>query len=61
MAEKRVYNTKQRDEILRCLGSFGNEHFTAAAKKLGATCENTPIKAPGRGLFLSCIVGESPL
>ena len=30
MAEKRVYNTKQRDEILRCIASFGNEHFTAA-------------------------------
>lgn len=30
MAEKRMYNTKQRDEILHCLRSFGSEHFTAA-------------------------------
>ena len=26
----RKYNTKQKDEILKCISSFGEEHFTAA-------------------------------
>ena len=30
MTEKRTYNTKQRDEILRSIASFGSQHFTAA-------------------------------
>ncbi len=30
MAEKRMYNTRQRDEILRCIAAFQSEHFTAA-------------------------------
>ena len=30
MSEKRIYNTKQRDTILRCIESFGDAHFTAA-------------------------------
>ncbi len=36
MNEKRVYNTRQKDEILKAISDFGQEHFTAAdvAKKL---------------------------
>lgn len=30
MSEKRVYNTKQKDGILRAIVSFGDRHFTAA-------------------------------
>lgn len=38
MNRKRVYNTKQRDDILRCINSFGDRHFTAAelASRLAA-------------------------
>ena len=28
--EKRKYNTKQKEEILLCIASFGEAHFTAA-------------------------------
>ena len=28
--EKRKYNTKQKEEILLCIASFGEKHFTAA-------------------------------
>ncbi len=30
MDTKRIYNTKQKDEILKCISGFGEEHFTAA-------------------------------
>lgn len=30
MSEKKKYNTKQRDDIMRCIDSFGDEHFTAS-------------------------------
>lgn len=30
MDSKKIYKTKQKDEILQCLSSFGSEHFTAA-------------------------------
>lgn len=30
MDAKKIYKTKQKDEITRCLSSFGEEHFTAA-------------------------------
>ena len=30
MSTKRIYNTKQKDEILRCISGFGEAHFTAA-------------------------------
>ncbi len=29
METKRIYNTKQKDEILKCISGFGQEHFTA--------------------------------
>ena len=36
MNEKRVYNTKQKDEILKAISEFGQAHFTASdvVKKL---------------------------
>ncbi len=36
MNEKRVYNTRQKDEILKTISEFGQSHFTAAdvVKKL---------------------------
>lgn len=36
MNEKRVYNTRQKDEILKAISEFGQSHFTAAdvVKKL---------------------------
>ena len=30
MDAKKIYKTRQKDEITRCLSSFGEEHFTAA-------------------------------
>ena len=30
MDNKKLYKTKQKDEISQCLSSFGEEHFTAA-------------------------------
>ena len=30
MNEKRVYNTRQKDEILKAIAEFGSSHFTAA-------------------------------
>lgn len=30
MNEKRVYNTRQRDEIVKAISSFDDRHFTAA-------------------------------
>lgn len=38
MSTKRVYNTRQKDEILKVIAEFGTEHFTAAdvVKRLSA-------------------------
>lgn len=30
MDAKKIYKTRQKDEITRCLSSFGEKHFTAA-------------------------------
>ena len=30
MGEKRTYNTRQRDQIMKCISAFGTSHFTAA-------------------------------
>ncbi len=30
MSEKRAYNTKQKDEIIKAIAEFGGRHFTAA-------------------------------
>ena len=40
---KRIYHTKSRDEILRCLISFEDRHFTAADVVAGLADEGSTV------------------
>ena len=41
--EKRKYHTKQKEEILLCIASFGAEHFTAADVAVRLTREGSSV------------------
>ena len=52
MNPKKSYQTKQRDEVLRCIHSFGDGHFTAAevAERLRAEGKNVGLATVYRTL-----------